>query len=210
MVYIFPLVQGFNFLNGKHSQTHHLLLESEQFNEEDQILSVSLIPWCPLHFLGYCCLQVIQGFLCSTSDKSHTHTHQCAHSLCSHLALAFANLSAKLPSEAVLVSLCPSSSGQFFPSFGTTIRDISHSTFPTQCWCKSGSICVFEMKFWLCHSCREIVPQTCPFCTVQLVWQLSGEIRNPVGHSSIEGNVWLGGIRKTKLREQLISHPEPN
>lgn len=187
MVYIFPLVQGFNFLNGKHSQTYHLLLESEQFNEEDQILSDSLIPWCPLHFLGYCCLQVIQGFLCSTSDKSHTYTHQCTHSLCSHLALAFANLSAKLPSEAVLVSLCPSSSGQFFPSFGTTIQDISHSTFPTQRWYKS-----------------------CPSCTVQLVWQLSGEIRNPVGHSSIEGNVWLGGVRKTKLREQLISHPEPN
>lgn len=136
MVYIFPLVQGFNFLNGKHSQTHHLLLESEQFNEEDQILSISLIPWCPLHFLGCCSRQVIQDFLCSTGDKSHTYTYWCAHSLCCHLALAFTNLSVKLPGEVVLVSLCPSSSGHFFPSFGTMVWDIFHSTCPTQSWCK--------------------------------------------------------------------------
>lgn len=62
VVYIFSLVQGPDFLNSKHLQTHHLLLKSEQFNEEDQILSISLIPWCLFHFLGSC-LQVIQNFL---------------------------------------------------------------------------------------------------------------------------------------------------
>lgn len=40
----FPFVQGSDFLNSKHLQMHHLLLKSEQLNEEDQILSISLIP----------------------------------------------------------------------------------------------------------------------------------------------------------------------